>query len=90
MIGLSRSKTELLVLRLEQVMMRVESAFERGDYEAARSAVRNQLEVLHSLHDEGEWSEEQIHRYLAERGLVRSIRDHNYQERIGAALRSMH
>ena len=68
-------------------MITIESAFERGDYDAARLAVGEQFNVLRGLHDDGQWTEEQIHEFLSERGLVRSINDLAYQQRIGAALR---
>ena len=86
MFGIGKTKTEKMVLKLERVMMSIESAYEKEKYDIARFGVQNQLSILHWLNLEGEWSEERVTRYLKERGLVRSISDEAYCNEIAEKL----
>jgi hypothetical protein len=86
MFGFGKSKTEKTVLKLERVMMAIEDAYEKGKYDIARAGVHEQTRVLRWLHIDGEWSEEQIGKFLEERGLVRSVSDEEYCSEIAMKL----
>jgi hypothetical protein len=86
MFGLFKSKTEKMVMKLERQIMAVEHFYDRGKYDVARQAVYEQLQTLKWLHQNGDWSEDKINRYLFDRGLVRSARDAKYQDEITSKL----
>ena len=86
MFGLFKNKTERMVLKLERLMMAIEHFYEKGKYDTARQAVREQHQVLKWLHYDGDWPEEKINQFLAERGLIRSITDEKYRGEITAKL----
>lgn len=82
MFGFGKSKTEKMVLKLERVMMAIESAYEKGKLDAARFGVNEQMRILNWLQSEGEWSEDQVRQYLEKRGLVRAVSDESYRDEI--------
>ena len=69
------NKTKRMVAKLEQIMMTMEAAAKAGNLEVLHHATRQQLNVLHWLHIEGEWPEERRMEFIEKRGLVRSPHD---------------
>ena len=86
MICFGKSKTEKMIMKLERVMMSVEMAYDKGKYDVARYAAREELKILRWLHEKGEWTEEKVTACLADRGLVRSITDEKYRDEISDKL----
>lgn len=86
MFGFGKSKTEKLVLKIERLMITMESAYDQGNYDVARLAVMEQERLWARLYPISEWSEEQIHEFLMKRNLVRGVRDEAYRDEIARAL----
>lgn len=86
MFGFGKTKTEKMVLELEKAMMSIETAYEKGEYDVAHTGVAKQQYILRWLHLNGKWSDEQVTKYLEERGLVRSVSDEEYRNEIALKL----
>lgn len=86
MFGFGKSKTEKMVMELETVMLSIEAAYDKGEYDVAHVGRQKELYILRWLNLNGTWSEERVTKYLEERGLVRSIRDQAYRNEIALKL----
>jgi hypothetical protein len=86
MFGFGKTKTEQMVLKLEEVMMSIEAAYDKGDYHLAHIGAHEKQCILLWLNLNGKWSEERITKYLQERGLVRSVRNEAYNNEIALKL----
>lgn len=82
-----KSKTERMVLKLERTMMAMLAAAQADDLAALHSYGRQQLGVLRWLQAEGKWSEEQVYRFLEQRGLVRQFTDPQVETLLAQAMR---
>ncbi len=85
MIRFLTDKNYRKALKLERMMMVMEDAFEKGEYAILRRGIHEQEKVLRWLNLEGDWSEEKLYAFLSSRGMLRSINDEDYRDRMSQA-----
>ncbi len=86
MFGFGKSRTEKMVMELEAVMMSIEAAFDKGEYDLAHTGVHKQQWIMRWLNLNGKWSDERVTEYLKRRGHVRSLSDEAYRNEIALKL----
>ena len=85
MIRFLTDKNYRQALKLERKMMLMERAFEKGQYGILRRGIEHQEHVLRWFNLEGDWSEERLYEFLSSRGMIRSINDEDYVDRMWEA-----
>ena len=59
-----------------------QQAYEKGAWDVFIHAGKQILPILNEVHVNGSWSEEKVEDFLKSRGLVKSLVDENYRERM--------
>lgn len=88
MFGLFGSRTKRKVLQLERIMMSMETAARKKELRALYVGMHEQVNVMRWLHDNGDWSKDEIMEFIFKRGLVRSLHDrelNDYMQEISFA-----
>lgn len=78
MFGFGKSKSEKLAVKIESLMIIMESAADREKWNLVVYISQQKAKTLQEFHDLDEWSEERLVSYLKKRGLVKSLIDDNY------------
>ncbi len=61
-------------------MMTIETAADRGKWDVAVYAAKQMLVPLRTLHEIGEWTDDDLQLFLKRRGLVKQVNDETYRE----------
>jgi hypothetical protein len=80
MFGFLKSKSERAAMAIERLMLTMEAAADKGNWDVAAYSAQKMLVPLREMNESGEWSEEDLQKFLQRRGLVKQVRDPAYAE----------